>query len=221
MAGFEKPKYYHRKAMWTNTLFAKLATRKATEQGNENELQQKETFGWNYELGELTQVICYSNAQQVELFLNQQSLGTQTRDWKEEGRFVWNIPFEPGILEVCAKMEGSSVQDILRTAGEPHTLQVNVYQEKDDQEVVQIELRLIDASGVRVTQNDCNIEWKIENGEFLGLESGAPDDLIPYTSRVRKTFHGEMIGYARKQHKTKILNVTLSMESGNKVEIQV
>ena len=67
----------------------------------------------------------YSNAPEVELFLNGKSLGVKT-DAPGEGLqhppHVWTVPYEPGSLEAVARHEGKEILDQRRTAGAPHHL---------------------------------------------------------------------------------------------------
>ena len=61
----------------------------------------------------------YTNAEEVELFLNDKSLGTQKLH-PDASPITFQVPFEPGTLKAIARTNGKIVaQDELRTAGKP------------------------------------------------------------------------------------------------------
>ena len=67
----------------------------------------------------------------------------------------------------------------------------------DGRSLVQVELSLKDEAGQLVCSRDEEIAFTVENGEILGIENGAVDDLTPYSSPARKTHQGRLIVYLR------------------------
>ena len=64
----------------------------------------------------------YTNAEEVELLLNDKSLGTQKLH-PDASPITFQVPFEPGTLKAVARTDGKIVaQDELRTAGKPARL---------------------------------------------------------------------------------------------------
>ena len=61
----------------------------------------------------------YTNAEEVELFLNGKSLGTQ-KQHPDASAITYQVPFEPGTLKAVAR-SGSTIvaTDELKTAGKP------------------------------------------------------------------------------------------------------
>ena len=80
---------------------------------------------WPGTEGKQRSIRVFSNAAQVELFLNGKSLGVKTdtpdRGLRHPPR-LWTVAYEPGILEAVARHEGKEVRDQRRTAGSPHHL---------------------------------------------------------------------------------------------------
>jgi beta-galactosidase len=61
----------------------------------------------------------YTNAEEVELFLNDKSLGTQQRH-ADASPITFQVPFAPGSLKAVARTDGKVIaEDELRTAGKP------------------------------------------------------------------------------------------------------
>jgi beta-galactosidase len=80
---------------------------------------------WPGEEGRARSVKVFSNAQEVELFLNDKSLGSKS-DASEAGLLhpprVWTVPYQPGTLKAVARQEGKEISDERQTAGAPHHL---------------------------------------------------------------------------------------------------
>ncbi len=74
----------------------------------------------------------YSSGDEVELFLNGESLGRKKKE-QYQYRFKWeNVIYTPGELKAIAykKMANSGQQKSVRTTGEPALLQVSAYKDK-------------------------------------------------------------------------------------------
>ncbi len=77
---------------------------------------------WPGDEGKRKSVKVYSNAAEVELFLNEKSLGV-----KKEGKIpglphpprVWVVPYQPGALKAVAHFAGEPLTDERKTAGPP------------------------------------------------------------------------------------------------------
>jgi beta-galactosidase len=80
---------------------------------------------WPGTEGKVRSVKVFSNAQEVELFLNGKSLGSK-RDASMAALThpprVWTAAYQPGILKAVARQDGKEIIDERRTAGAPHRL---------------------------------------------------------------------------------------------------
>ena len=202
MAGFEKASYYQRKALWTNRLFAVLTARPLNKNQKGIREQQQEVFGWNFTSGEPVEVSCYTNAASAVIFVNGRKLERKFQDPVSYGKLTWQLPFEEGTVSVLVEREGEHEETSLTTAGEAKNLLLHLSEQSLDLEnpVAQVELTLVDAQGNPSLCKDKEIVWNCDGAEFLGCESGAPDDLTAYSSRSRYTYHGKMIAYFRLQN---------------------
>ncbi|MEM6886032.1 MAG: sugar-binding domain-containing protein, partial [Verrucomicrobiota bacterium] len=77
---------------------------------------------WNYSDGETTVAEVYSNAEEVELFLNGESLGTKLLSDFPDHIYKWVVPFAAGTLEARAP----EVSAQLVTAGVPALVEASV-----------------------------------------------------------------------------------------------
>ena len=191
LAGYEKPQYAQRKAMWTQEPYVRIAVGSA-----DANYPDDEAFCWQGEPGETRTVSCYTNAAQVELFLNGQSLGTKKLT-PDGCRATWKVSYAPG--ELRAVVPGS--EDCLYSTGSGTVLALHPDRTQltaDGASVVQVEVCLLDGQGHLAAAYDTEISYQITgDAEILGIENGAPDDLTPYASRRRATKGGRAIVYLR------------------------
>lgn len=203
LAGFKKASYYFRQSLWSQEPMAFLAT---ASKGDSAYTGNKRWHGgaphWNWKQGEQVELICYTNCEEAELFLNARSLGTKKLKDSPLGYLTWEADFEEGTLHVVARgPEGIHCSAVLETASQPEKLAVQVDSTElsaDGQDIAHIELQVTDCNGKPVYLADHLIQLSIEGpGEIIGLENGDAQDLEPYSSSSRKAYHGKLLAYVR------------------------
>ncbi len=207
LAGYEKPRYYHRQAMWSDALTVKIAASTTGE-------WHTERFVWDYEEPQRIHMNVYSNAEQVELFLNGRSLGIK----KPGNAFcvAYEVPYEKGELRAVATRGGQSAEDALHTPSAATELQLDCDQtmlQANGTDVAQVEVSLRDSAGHLAASKDAMVHYAlVGEGEILGIENGSPIDLTPYSSQKRATWNGQAIVYIRAgEHPGKLtLHATLA-----------
>lgn len=102
LAGIPKDVYYMYQSEWTDTPVLHLFPH------------------WNWKKGETVDVWAYYNqADEVELFLNGESLGVKSKP-DDAFHVCWRVPFTPGTLKAVSRRDGKEVLTReIRTAGEP------------------------------------------------------------------------------------------------------
>ena len=120
LAGFPKDRFYLYQSRWTKAPMVHLLPH----------------WNWAGREGQAIPVMAYTNAAEVELFLNGHSLGRRkkgepyvmpvgekiSRDLRftTKYRLVWQVPYAPGELKAVAYDGGTAVaNDAVRTAGAP------------------------------------------------------------------------------------------------------
>lgn len=194
LAGYEKPGFYQRKAMWTEEPFVRIAVGHTDDSWDGPE---SERFCWNDEPGREMRVSCYTNASSVELFLNGESLGKKTIADSDGYRACWMIPFQPG--ELKAVVDGA--ENVLVTSGAAASIQLHSDVStlvSDGLSIAQVEVTLLDAKGYVAAAVDEQVFYQVlGDAEILGIENGAPDDLTPYAEHHRMTNNGKALVYLR------------------------
>ena len=112
---------------------------------------------WNREVGEKVSLYTYTNADEVELFLNGKSLGVKknSNDPKLRARIKWdNIAYAPGALLAVARKNGKMVaRHLIETTGEAVALKLVPDMETwhaDGTDLMHVRIYAVDKKGRRV-----------------------------------------------------------------------
>jgi len=188
-AGYEKPLFALRKALWSDALTAKLTIRKSEEFWN------AEPF-WAGTPGEEKNVVVFTNGDSAALSLNGKLIGTKQVD--ETCAVEFRIPYQSGTLSVVCKRGEETAEDRMVTSGKASALEaVNCSEAGDTMQ--QIEVCLKDAQGLLAATDDQPLTCcVVGDGELMGIENGCGYDLTSYASPTRPTYQGRAIVYVRK-----------------------
>ncbi|TGY77978.1 glycoside hydrolase family 2 TIM barrel-domain containing protein [Lepagella muris] len=153
---------------------------------------------WNWKEGQEIDVWAYfNNADEVELYLNGESLGAKR---PEEGSYhvSWRVPFVPGELEAVSRKSGREVKrDVVRTASEPYAVRLTADRSEinaDGEDLCYITAEIVDNKGNVCPVADNEIEFSVEGaGKNVGVDNGSPVSLEPFKSDKRKAFNGKAL----------------------------
>ncbi|MBC2593515.1 DUF4982 domain-containing protein [Ruficoccus amylovorans] len=184
LAGFPKDLYWFYQSQWTKEPMVHILPH------------------WTHrflEPGTPVPVVAYSNCDEVELFLNGESLGRKSEDpeWLE---FIWRVPYIPGELKAVGYDNGKPVAEkVWKTAGPPITLGLetnNIELKADRLDTATLTVQALDANGNNVPWAMNRISFTIEGPvENLGFENGDPVDVNPHRVDYRDLFYGYARGF--------------------------
>jgi hypothetical protein len=216
VAGFEKPSFYFRKSLWSDKPMIQLAASYAvTEQTGQNQRRMRNSpqIGWNFKTGEKVQVICYTNCETAELFLNGESIGVQKlSDNTEDYYITWELPFKKGELKAVGKTaNGEICECVLNTYGAPSAIKLTAEDDTicaDGQDITHVEINVEDCDG-NLSANACpDIRISVDGpAVILGIENGNLFDNTPYTSKERRANNGRLLVYIRAEKEAGAIKV--------------
>ena len=181
LAGFEKPRYYQRKAWWSAEPFVKLYTAPA---GTEDWQER-----WHYADGEQITVRAYTNAAEVAFHVA--GAAQKTAAAIEEGYAEITLPYTAGVL----RAQAAGASDELATADEAQSLQCHVCYGDG---VIQLEVRAADAGGAFCPTCDALLAVAVTgDAALLGIENGDLADNTPYAESARRLHNGRALVYLR------------------------
>jgi beta-galactosidase len=143
----------------------------------------------------------YSNCDEVELFLNDKSLGSLKKPQNDSPR-EWNVTFEEGTIKAIGKNNGKMVaQEQFSSAGKPAKIilaKSNPSLANNWDDVSFITATIVDEKGTRCANADNLIKFTITNsGKIIGVDNGNIISHDNYQSPERHAFAGKAIAIVK------------------------
>jgi beta-galactosidase len=159
--GFPKDGYYYLKSWWTK----------------EPVLHVFPHWNWPGREGQIIEVSVNSNSEEVELLLNNKSLGKKTMP--VNGHLSWPVTYAPGELIARGFTNGKLTQTTrVATTGKPAAIKLVPYKKAipaDGKAVAIFTVSVEDAKGRVVPVADNNIQFSIAGaGKIIGVGNGNP-----------------------------------------------
>lgn len=222
ICGFKRPQSYYRDILWENgkqvSIFVEppvpsfpLNPHKAIWSKWEWE-DRVASWNWTGFEDKKLKVEVYSSCQEVELFLNQQSLGRKPVN--RENRWIagWEVPYKQGELTAKGYEDTTEIaSSILRTAYEPKKIRLisdRTSINADGQDLCFVTVELIDSLGVRNPEASNLIQFEVEGpGSIIATGSSNPMSTESFQQPMRKAYQGRclvIIKAGRKERKIKL-----------------
>src|ERR1022692_2257094 len=196
LAGFPKDRFYLYQSHWTTQPMVHLLPH----------------WNWAGMEGKPSPVMCYTNAEEVELFLNGKSLGRKKRfsepvelpvganvsadkKFKSKYRLMWQVPYAAGELKAIAYQDGKRVAAAeIKTAGAPAQVvlepdRTTIAADGDDLSFVTV--RVEDKDGNICPTAGNLVKFALDGpGKIAGVDNGNAATVEPFQADYRKAFNG-------------------------------
>ncbi|MEU5154166.1 glycoside hydrolase family 2 TIM barrel-domain containing protein [Glycomyces sp. NPDC021274] len=152
------------------------------------------SWDWAVDPGTAMRVEVYSDAEEVELLLNDRSLGTRPAGQDHRFRAVFDLPYESGSIEAYAIRGGQRAERFaLRSSVGGVRLAVTadrdvIRDDADDLAYLDIELR--DSAGTLVTDADRTVTVTVDGAALAAVGSARPDNLERFDQGAHSTYRG-------------------------------
>ena len=144
-------------------------------------------------------MVCYTNCDEVELYLDNKVIGKRQKRNAETGINYWDITFEPGVLKAMAYSgNNKSAEDIVLTTGYPAAIKCTAVKDKPagKNDVTMLTLSITDADGNQVYLADNEISCTITGpGKLLGMENASNYHSVNMNDHVRRCKNGQLLVY--------------------------
>ncbi|MBN2182590.1 MAG: DUF4982 domain-containing protein [Sedimentisphaerales bacterium] len=198
LCGFPKDGYYFYQSQWTE----------------EPMIHVFPHWNWPGYEGKIIPVLCYTNCDSVELFLNGKSCGEKRLEFPRQGtsggwnryanprinpttadlHLSWDVPYEPGVLKTVGKRSGQIVcTKEVRTTGPAAAIELKIDRDSIStlRDIAHVELRIVDVDGDIVPTADNLVVFAVEGpGRIIGVDNGNPRDHDSYQAMQRRAFNG-------------------------------
>lgn len=197
LAGFEKPEYYLFKSYWSEKPTVHLAVAKISRTESRWVWKSAESK-WNWIPEDSLSVYAVSNCDEVELFLNNRSLGRKVIDKNKNYYALWQLKFKEGTVKAVGYNAKKRVtEDFLTTATEASKLVAKpdkTLLKADGKDISMIEISIVDKNGVLIADRDDLITVKVSGEAWLiGLDSGDIYYTGLFKTNTRKLFKGKLM----------------------------
>jgi beta-galactosidase len=197
LAGFPKDVYHLYKSEWTNEPVLHVLPH------------------WNWRPGQTIDVWAYySQADEVELFLNGKSLGTKTKQ-NDELHILWRVVYQPGVLKAVSRKNGRVVlEKTIETAGRPTKIVLEADRDvlhADGKDLSFVTVKVIDDKGNLIPDADHLINFEIKgNATLAGVDNGSPTSMESFKANHRKAFNGLALAIVQAGESAETINLTAS-----------
>jgi beta-galactosidase len=160
----------------------------------------------------------YTNAEEVELFLNGRSLVTEKLH-ADASAITFQVPYEPGTLKAVAKSNGVIVATgELKTAGKPARLVFTADLPAtpltpDWNDVRTVTATLVDKDGTRIPDSATVVHFAVSGpASIVAVDNGNMMDHDPFQASERKLYYGNALALVRATGSTGKITVTASAD---------
>lgn len=176
ICGFPKDSYYYYQALWTE----------------ETVLHLFPHWSWAGSEGQEIPVWVHTNCEEVELFLNDQSLGTKRTT---PGKHLeWTVKYTPGKLVAKGLRRGQWKEVSQETTTEAVALRLIADRNAltaDAADVAIVKVEALDAKGRTVPGANNKVTFTLTGpARLIGVGNGDPSSHEPDKSNTRSLFHG-------------------------------
>lgn len=180
---------------------------------------------WNWEEGGTVDVWAYTNCDEVELFLNEESLGVQNKT-DDRRHLMWRLPYRPGTLHAEARTGGKTVRTRdIRTAGAPTRIVLEPDRtaiQADGRDLCFVTVRIEDADGNLCPHADNTVRFHVEGpGVLRATDNGLQTSHASFQSPERNAFHGLCLAVVQSDVQSGTLRLTASAENLEGAEIHI
>lgn len=173
-------------------------------------------WNWPAKIGRNVPVWCFSNCDEVELFLNGRSLGKKAMP--EFRHLQWdNVFYEPGRLEAKGFVKGKRVaHKIIDTTGVPAAVKLRPHRARlraDGQDTVTVAVEIRDHQGRVVPTAANQVHFEIRGaGALAGVGNGDPSCQEPNQADFRSAFNGYCMVLVRANRRPGAIYLTAHAE---------
>jgi beta-galactosidase len=212
--GFPKDGYFFCQSQWTDKPMIHLFPH----------------WNWKGKEGRVIPVLCYTNCDTVELFVNGESFGSQGYWFPRIGRggpvarqnvprttsdlhLTWTVPYRPGTLKAVGTKDGKVVLEVeVSTTGEPASIELTVDRDAiaaDRRDVAHFIVKILDAQGRVVPTADNEVTFEMQGeGKIIGVDNGYLASHEDYKANHRKAFNGLCMAIVQSTAKAGRIQVT-------------
>jgi len=207
LAGFPKDPYYLYQSEWTDRPMLHLFPH------------------WNWAPGDTIDVWAYTNADELELFLNGGSLGVK----RKEGdvlHLMWRVPYAPGTLRAVARRGGqvTATQEV-KTAGAPARLAIapdRAAIRADGADLSFVTVTVLDRAGVAVPTAGQLVRFRLAgDARIVAVDNGDQISHARFQGDRVQLFNGKALVIIRAGARAGAVTLTAAAEGLEPASVRI
>ena len=173
---------------------------------------------WNWTPGESIDVWAYTNADEVELFLNGKSLGVKRKP-ELVSHLMWRVAYAPGALRAVArKSDRVWVTAEVKTAGAPARVALVPDRARiraDGEDLSFVTVRVEDRAGVEVPTAEPLIRFRVSGpARIVGVDNGDQISHTSFQAKQVRLFNGRAVVIIRSNGRPGTATLTAEADGG-------
>lgn len=207
ICGWKRPQSYYRDALWRDDQLSVFVQPPVPSFKTNSEPASWSTWNWydvwpdwtwpGFENKPLA-VNVYSSCDEVELFLNNKSLGRKVTNRSTEFKAVWQVPYQSGTISATGyKNRRQVAMAALHTAGEPAQVSLTADRQTinaDGHDLSYITVECLDQNGVINPKSNQLFTFNIDGDATIAAVGNAdPMSTESYTRNQRKAWKGRCL----------------------------
>ena len=172
---------------------------------------------WNWNAGQTVDIWAYyNNADEVELYLNGQSLGKRNKTG-DDLHVMWRVQYEPGTLKAVSRKGGKVVlTKEIKTSGEPVSIRLTADRPviaSDGRDLSFVTVELLDKDGNVSPLANQLVKFTVEGeGAIVGTDNGDQNDHVSLKKPERHLFYGKCLAIVQSTSKAGNILLKASVE---------
>jgi beta-galactosidase len=209
ICGFKRPQSFYRDALWGDEKNVSIFVKPPVPTFDMVNPDHQDWSKWNWQdvVADWTwpgyentslDIEVYSNCSEVELFLDEKSLGKQQNSRTTQFITRWKVPYQPGVLRAVGyDNQQESATSGLITAGDPVKISLTADREEikaNGQDLSYITVEVMDENNVRNTKATNQVHFEITGpGTIIAVGSSNPFGLESFVQPKRKAYQGRCL----------------------------
>ena len=204
LCGFKRPQSYYRDMLWQADPHVYIAVHPNYPDGKTPSVtlwgwhDVRQSWNWQGQEGKVFKVEVYSNCEEVELFLDDHSVGCKPCSRAERFRADFELPYQPGTLRAAGYVSGKPVaEQVLATTGQPAQIRLTPDRatiKADGFDLCYITVEVLDEAERLHPTSDNNIYFTVKGaGKILAVGNSNPSSEELYVGNQRKVYRGRAL----------------------------
>ena len=207
LAGFPKDPYYLYQSEWTTRPMLHVFPH------------------WNWAVGDTVDIWAYTNADEVELFLNGVTQGVR-RKQSDMRHLVWRLAYTPGVLRAVARNDGRPlITREVRTAGPAARVVLTPDRSTirgDGKDLSFVTITVVDKNGIPVPNGEPVVRLRLTGGATIaGVDNGDPTNHERFQRDSVRLIAGQALLIVRAGRRPGVVTISAMSETLQPASIRI